>query len=65
MLQVITGFLLCFFKVEEEGRSARRDVAAGEKTGEILNMRGFDLLLLALKMKQSGQSITQGMKLAS
>lgn len=40
-------------------------MAAGEKTGEILNMRGFDLLLLALKMKQSGQSITQGMKLAS
>lgn len=54
-----------FLKVEEEGRLVRRDRAAEEKAGEILSMRGFDLPLLALKMKQRDKSMSQGIKLAS
>lgn len=51
--------------LKEEGRLAKRDVAGEEKAGEILSMRGFDQPLLALKMKPRGQSMSQGIKLAS
>lgn len=43
--------------MEEEGSLLRRDGAAEVKGGEILSMRGFDLPLGALKMKQWDESV--------